>query len=542
MKNMRFTKLLAFILIVLFAGIMGVDAAEKIPANIKSTDLRTATYITAPDSTGKLKEMPIYIKLMADGSYGYCMQLDSTYKGGVTWNKDGKVDPGYLYILRNKPKTGDKDKDFYITQMAVWYYSDLLHNDNYNLGEDYKKWIITQSKKDPANETDPIKKQNIEVCKEIMKLYNGAKEYKTPVSSIKLDGGEKITFTETEDYFVSSEIKVTSKNISGKLSYKLTQAPEGSLLVAGQTEGTVVVKVPTDKVPDGYKATPKVTVSAPYVKYSAFSYYASKEFQTLLFDDPLEEEVLLSAAIEMILDNKKHPVNISKTDVTQSAEIPGATLVVKDSKGNKIEEWVSTNETHKIKLGTGEYSLTETLAPVGYKLSKTTIYFKIEADGKIYAKNHEGKYIIVDRVVMINELKDMATIAKKDKDTGAYVAGAKLVVKDIKGNVIKEYITGTDVERITLDAGEYTLSEVEAPNGYELSNEILYFSILDDGTLRIKNDKGEYSDTAIITFYNKKVPEVPVPPTSKTSTLLIIGGIALLIVGAGYARKTIKEY
>ena len=39
---------------------------------------------------------------------------------------------------------------------------------------------------------------------------------------------------------------------------------------------------------------------------------------------------------------------------------------------------------------------------------------------------------------MINELKDIATIAKKDKDTGAYVAGAKLVVKDIKGNVIKE--------------------------------------------------------------------------------------------------------
>jgi uncharacterized surface anchored protein len=242
----------------------------------------------------------------------------------------------------------------------------------------------------------------------------------------------------------------------------------------------------------------------------------------------------------MINELDELPVNISKTDVTQSAEVPGATLVIKDSKGKEIASWVSTNETHKVKLTAGEYSLTETLAPTGYKLSKTTIYFKLSLDGKVYVKNAEGNYIIVDRVVMINELKDVAKIAKKSSTTGAYVAGATLVIKDLKGNVIKEYVTTDDVTRVTLDAGEYTLQETKAPNGYKLSQEVIYFSILEDGTLRVKNNNGEYSDTAIITFYNSP-DEVEVPPTAKTATLMLIGGIALLITGIGYARKTIKE-
>jgi len=642
MKNMRLSKIIAFILIVLFAGIMSVKADNSLPGNITSSDLRQVTYITAPTSSGELKKMPIYVKQMKDGSYAFCMSLDSTYKAGVTWAKSDKVAPGYIYILQHSPNTGDPDKDYYIMQMAVWYYTDMLNNTDFNLGERYKQYIITQAKKDPRQEQDPIQMQNIQVCAEIIKLFKGARDYTVPVSSIKLDGGEKITFTEIDNYYVSSEIKVITKNLSGKLTYKLTQVPETAKLIQGSSADTLQVKIPVADVKEGVEVNPKITVTGPYIEYTAFSYYASSAYQRLLYATPLQETKTLTAGITMsLVPTKEHPVYvsktditqakevagatlvikdlkgneiakwvstnetktiklkageysltetiapvgyklssttiyfkvtednkiyvkdasgnyvtvdkikfinelekkqvpISKTDVTQSSEIPGATLVVKDSNGKEIESWVSTNESHKIYLTAGEYSLTETLAPTGYKLSRTTIYFKISLDGKIYVKNGEGKYIIVDRVVMINELKDVATIAKKDSTTGAYVAGATLVIKDLNGNVIKEYVTGTDVTRVTLDAGEYTLQETVAPNGYELSKEVIYFSILEDGTLRVKNSNGEYSDTAIITFYNN--PEVEVPPTAKSSTLMIIGGIALLITGIGYARKTSKEY
>ncbi len=360
MKKMRFTKILAFILIVLFAGIMSVKADNTLPGSITSDGYRTVTYITAPTSDGTLKQMPIIVKKMADGSYAFCMELDSTYKAGVTWKKDKSVDPGYIYILQHSPNTGDPDKDFYIMQMAVWYYSDYLNNNNFNLGETYKKYIITQANKDPKTETDPIKKQNIEVCAGIMELYRNAKTYKVPESSIKLDGGEKITFKVEGEYFVSSEIKVITKSISGNLSYKLTQEPKGSMIMPGSKADTVYVKIPVEKVPEGYKVNPVLTVTGPYTQLTAFSYFATSAYQRLLFATPLMETKQLSAAIEMTLENtEKHPVKVSKTNITQSAEVPGATLVIKDSTGKEIEKWVSTDKPRTVELKAGEYSLPE---------------------------------------------------------------------------------------------------------------------------------------------------------------------------------------
>ena len=116
----------------------------------------------------------------------------------------------------------------------------------------------------------------------------------------------------------------------------------------------------------------------------------------------------------MVVRNKtEFEVDISKSDITQSKEIPGATLVVKDKTGKTLYNWISTTEVKKIILTEGEYSLSETIAPVGYKLSTTTIEFKVDANGSVYVKNEKGNYVAVDKVVMINVLKDVVTIAKK---------------------------------------------------------------------------------------------------------------------------------
>ncbi len=84
----------------------------------------------------------------------------------------------------------------------------------------------------------------------------------------------------------------------------------------------------------------------------------------------------------LIMANEETKVYISKQDITNKEELPGATLVIKDENGNEIEKWVSTNEPHLIEgLGEGTYTLTEITAPDGYSLNEETITFKIDANG-----------------------------------------------------------------------------------------------------------------------------------------------------------------
>lgn len=87
--------------------------------------------------------------------------------------------------------------------------------------------------------------------------------------------------------------------------------------------------------------------------------------------------------IVMVDDTTK--VEISKRDITNDAELPGATLQIIDENGTVIEEWVSTNEPHIIeaKLIAGKtYTLKETIAPDGYTIANS-IEFTVNEDGSV---------------------------------------------------------------------------------------------------------------------------------------------------------------
>ena len=106
-------------------------------------------------------------------------------------------------------------------------------------------------------------------------------------------------------------------------------------------------------------------------------------------------------------------VEVSKQDITTNKELPGATLVVKDKDGNVLDEWVSTSEPHIIKnLTVGEtYTLSETIAPDGYKIAQS-IDFKIKDTGE------------VQNVVMYDELLPSSggVNTSDDTSTGAMAA------------------------------------------------------------------------------------------------------------------------
>lgn len=516
MKKMKLMTFVFILATLLFGGISNIYAATSLPNTVTSDNLREVEYI---------ENFPVIIKKTNHG-YVYCLNMSRTYAAGVTFTKTGEVEAGYNYILNNLPNTGDRDKDFYIAQMAVWYYEDYLNNNNFNLVPEVKKYIVKH-------------KDTEEVSKAIYSLYDGAKNYQEPVGKIEISP-RNITFTKEGEYFVSNPITVNTKNIDGKLSYSLTNSPIGSKIVK---DGEYIkVKVPVDKVGENKQVTIELNITGNYKKQRGYYYYISDNYQDVLYNELLDTTETAKDSIKMIVRNQTtFEVNISKSDITQSKEIPGATLEVKDMNGNTIESFISTNESKKMTLKYGEYSLTETIAPDGYKLSKTTIYFKVNQDGSVYVKNESGVYVAVDKVVMINELKDIVTFAKKETNTDLFVAGAVLVIKDINGNVVEEFTTTDKVYQRSLDAGIYTIEEKSAPSGYIKSDEIITFELLEDGTLKIKNNNGEYVESNLVTFYNSKGEEVEVPATGKSSTLLIIGGFMLIIGGTYCVKKTIKE-
>ncbi len=230
--------------------------------------------------------------------------------------------------------------------------------------------------------------------------------------------------------------------------------------------------------------------------------------------------------------NEKMSVKISKQDIANSSEVPGAKLVIKNSEGKEIIQWTSSNKPYIIRgLAAGTYTLTETMAPDGYTKSEESITFKIGTDGKVY--NADGK--VIDQVIMYNKKTSTpggVSISKQDATTGKELPGATLVVKDYDGKQIDTWVS-TDTPHLieNLKAGIYTLTETIAPNGYILSTETVTFTVKDDGSV-----------TKVVMYNSpstKDLPsgnggeEVPVENTGsyKTITSTVIGSLIILAGG-----------
>jgi len=545
MKRFKFITFMMILAAFLFGGIIPANAETILPETFVThkDDRQVLNYIKYVDTAGNNDDYALYAKKSTDGTFVYCIDLHKYYDGNKTYTKTGTLDEGIVYILKNRPHTNDAGYDFYVTQMAVYFYQDWLHNNNYNLQEPFKKLIKLAATVEGTN----LDATTIKVSKDIYKLWYDATEYRQ--KSIAKDGyinitSDSVKFTEQDGYFVSSKIYLKSGNLNGDMKKTMINATPNTRILRDTTDGGYVVKIPVTDIPEGKKVTFTLKWEGNYNKEYAYYYFTDDSHQRLLYDKLEVKSLPVEAKITLTVKNyiENYQVKISKTDVTQQQEVPGATLVVKDAKGNVVDTWVSTTETHKMILAEGEYSLTETIAPAGYRLSTTTIYFKLDADGKLYAKVN-GNYVLVEKINMINELKDVTSIAKKDKVTDKYLPGAVLVVKDSQGNVVKEFTSNDSVYQLILQPGEYTLEEKAAPSGYILSKEVVSFKVLVNGALQVKNSNGVYEDSVMVVFYNtpEKKETVPVPNTGVSGMLLTIAGITLLVSGVVYVIKTTKE-
>ena len=181
----------------------------------------------------------------------------------------------------------------------------------------------------------------------------------------------------------------------------------------------------------------------------------------------------------MNVTNQKTEVEISKKDITNGNELEGAKLTLFDKDNQVIETWTSANEPHNIKglLVGEEYRLHEDLAPLGY-VKASDITFTVNNTTEVQ------KVEMTDDVIKVE-------ISKQDIVTGKELPGAKLQIIDESNKVIHEWIT-TEKPHLfeKMPAGQYTLREITAPDGYEVAEDIS-FTVEETGEIQkvIMKDK-----------------------------------------------------
>ena len=124
--------------------------------------------------------------------------------------------------------------------------------------------------------------------------------------------------------------------------------------------------------------------------------------------------------------------------------------------------------------------------------------------------------------------KSKIKISKQDIATGKELPGAHLVVKDASGKIIDEWVSTTTPHYMgELAEGKYTLIETISPKGYELSDEVIEFTVTADGGVE-----------QTIVMYNSKIPETADMPLS-----LVYCGLVSFAALAGFATyKMIKRH
>lgn len=251
-----------------------------------------------------------------------------------------------------------------------------------------------------------------------------------------------IYFTVSKDKKNETVVMKDAKITASKREITGTKEIEGAKMTVTDDKGTVVDKWTSGKeehsisgLEEGKRYTlTETTAPKGYVKAESIEFTAGDKDQKLVMKDK--------------------QVSVTKTDITGTQEVPGATLTVKDDDGNTVDTWVSGDKEHYVSgLEEGKtYTLIEENAPEGY----------VRAEEITFTVTNEK----IDQEV--NMFDAQVKVTKTDALTGDAVKGAEFTVFDKDGNIVDKWTTDGTAHAVSgLDAGkEYILKETKTPEGY----------------------------------------------------------------------------
>lgn len=300
-----------FIIILLFIFKLSIVYA-KVDSIELAEDKSTKSYIA---------NINFPYKKTIDGKYLYCLNINKKTAKNIKANiveNSTIIDGGVIYILKNgypnKSITGDKDKDYYITQTAIWWYLDTLYEST-NLGKQFKeigtdsynlrKYVKELKDNGYKHRNDDLKVNNSIVIKDL---------------NVSLDN----------NYYVTNNIQFENKNIN---SYKMEiqNAPKGTKIIIndeekeyqsiieGNKNDLVKIKIPNENTKN---RNIKLIISTIINNYMAYEYQPTdKDMQNLVLLEKSSSELIEEKDLSKLMSINEEVVDVPNTASTSSFAI-----------------------------------------------------------------------------------------------------------------------------------------------------------------------------------------------------------------------------
>ena len=200
-------------------------------------------------------------------------------------------------------------------------------------------------------------------------------------------------------------------------------------------------------------------------------------------------EIVINDKVEsaVVMRDAKLQIKVSKKDITDTDELPGAVLQILDKADNSvIAEWktadkpviITEKDCKKPLVASNTYILHEKTAPDGYAYAK-------DVEFTVHVDSIEGN----EQLVTMHDAKNVVVVSKTDLAGTKELPGAKLQILSSDGKTVLESWTSTNEEyKVTkkLKAGEsYILRETEAPDGYAIADDVKFTVNKDGSTTKV---------------------------------------------------------
>ncbi|MDA2267768.1 SpaA isopeptide-forming pilin-related protein [Bacillus cereus] len=445
-----------------------------------------ATVTTNEKGIAEVKDLPLgdYFVKEINAPEGYIkvdtpvkVTIDNTNVIELVMKNTKKVENGQFKLLKKDSESG---------QLLPGAKFDVIDKDGKVV-----ETIVTDDKGEALSKQLPVGSY-------ILKEVEAPKGYELSSSSVSVDvEANKIVTVDVVN-------KKISEKVTGQFEIVKVDAEDKTKVLSDAEfevykDGKKVDTLRTDKT--GKVVSQKLEPG----KYTLKETKAPQGYK--LLKEEIEVVVEANKVVEVQVENAKElgSLQVIKKDSESGKVLAGAEFKLKNEAGQVVGEAKTTNKDGVVKfenLVPGKYTLEETKAPEGYKALEVTVEVNVVANE------------VVKQEVMNEKVKEEITgqleITKVDaNNTNKILAGA----------VFEIWKDGTKIDTLTtnksgkatskkLEPGDYTLKEIQAPEGYTLSDKEIKFTISNEKIEVVKLQITNKKDT-------EKGPEKPGEGTEK---------------------------